>query len=220
MRSMPSLVCAECGETCGISKGCDLYAETGEPHLHCPGGLTRYGLCLPCEKKCLEIHRPVAKDGTWKWIERCDDAMCGYCQALVREGARSVPTKLSVTWKKLTPAMQREITMLCAGEPPRRSRHMHPPDVQTALEKLQEIGYVWFRNDAWLLTDAGKVVWQSRRRRGLSCMEPDCDERAEGTDLFCATHGVGTNSPEKQAPRTNWARQNRPDEFDRRDDED
>ncbi len=218
MKTEEDLLCAECGETCGVAKGCRLYEKTGEPHLHCPGGLVWYGLCLRCEEKCLEIHRPAAKDGTWRWIERCDDALCGYCRALVWEGARTLATRPSVPWKKLTSDMRHEIEALCAGNPPRRSRYYHPPDVQAALEMLQVHGYVWFRNDEWLLTDAGRAVWQSRKKRGLSCMEVDCDEPAEGTGLFCLTHGAGASDPARRAPRTSWARQNRPDSFDRDDD--
>jgi len=73
-----------CGETCGSAKGCELYLDD-EPHLHLPGGLRTFGLCLPCEIDCLRIHRPIAADGTWKWIQDCGDVTCGYCKAVAAE---------------------------------------------------------------------------------------------------------------------------------------
>lgn len=80
-----SMLCKMCGESCNSAKGCDLYADDDDPHLHCPGGLRTYGLCLPCDIECLKIHRPVAADGTWKWIKDCGNASCGYCQAAAKE---------------------------------------------------------------------------------------------------------------------------------------
>ena len=71
------LLCKTCGETC---KSCPDYE--GGPHVHLPGGLPTYGLCHPCEEKCLAVHRPIAADGTWKWIKDCGDAACGYCFAM------------------------------------------------------------------------------------------------------------------------------------------
>ena len=86
MKKKLKLTCAECGETCGAKKGCKLYHPKDDPHVHLPGGLKTYGLCAPCEEKCLEIHRPIAADGTWKWVtEGCSDAACGYCKALDAE---------------------------------------------------------------------------------------------------------------------------------------
>lgn len=79
------LRCRQCGDVCGFAKGCRLYDPVDEPHSHCPGGLTTYFLCLPCEEKCLEVHRPIAPDGTWKWIHDCGDKTCGYCKAVVAE---------------------------------------------------------------------------------------------------------------------------------------
>lgn len=84
-KKKPSLLCVECGETCGAKKGCMLYKTRDDPHVHLPGGLKTYGLCAPCEEKCLAIHRPIAADRTWKWIEDCGDAACGYCKALDTE---------------------------------------------------------------------------------------------------------------------------------------
>ena len=84
-KSRTPLICRECGETCGFVKGCKVYAPEDKPHVHLPGGLETYGLCAPCEEKCLQVHRPTAPDGTWKWIEDCGDPACGYCKALVAE---------------------------------------------------------------------------------------------------------------------------------------
>lgn len=80
-----NLLCRECGETCGLAKGCDAYPTKDDPHVHLPGGLKTYGLCEPCLKKCLDVHRPVAADGTWKWIHDCGSPSCGYCKALAIE---------------------------------------------------------------------------------------------------------------------------------------
>jgi hypothetical protein len=75
------VLCRECGETCGFAKGCRIYAPVDEPHVHAPGGNLDYCLCAPCEKKCLEVHRPVASDGTWRWVKDCGSQTCGYCKA-------------------------------------------------------------------------------------------------------------------------------------------
>lgn len=77
----------ECGQACP----CNLY-QGKEPHAHCPGGLGDWLLCEDCEKKCLAVHRPVDKQGKWKWLD-CDDPKCGYCKATARlRGKLAHPT--------------------------------------------------------------------------------------------------------------------------------
>lgn len=74
--SKVDLRCRVCGQTCP----CLIYGRP-EEHAHCPGGLDNYLLCDEHEEECLKIHRPVAPDGTWEWLDDCGDAGCGYCQA-------------------------------------------------------------------------------------------------------------------------------------------
>lgn len=77
-----SLLCVECGETCGPSKGCDLYLNDpdGTDHLHLAGGHSDYGLCEPCLEKFYQRHRPsVDGDGRWEWLKTCSQG-CGFCQ--------------------------------------------------------------------------------------------------------------------------------------------
>lgn len=74
------LLCLECHETCGPSKGCDLYLDDpdGTDHVHCAGGDKHYGLCLTCLEKFYQRHRPTDPQGKWRWITFCDNG-CGYC---------------------------------------------------------------------------------------------------------------------------------------------
>jgi hypothetical protein len=60
------------------------------PHAHSPGGLDDYLLCDTHEAECLKVHRPIAADGTWRWVYPCADPACGYCAAYAAQRATLV----------------------------------------------------------------------------------------------------------------------------------